>query len=149
MYANPCIQNDTCIGKKGVCLASNRSVYGQVIENNKGINTYVSFHGQDWQYYFLDLTLLEQKVFPRNRYRCSYDVVNTHWNHSIPSTIVRSNGSTPCFDAQRKKSEEGKHAQRRKAQGLAEIPEPLRALSTKQDIQVSSDSYGKSSLGID
>lgn len=47
------------------------------------------------------------------------------------------------------KSEEGKHAQRRKAQGLAEIPEPLRALSTKQDIQVSSDPYGKSSLGID
>ena len=88
-------------------------------------------------------------VFPRNRYRCSYDVVNTHWNHGIPSTIVRSNGSTPCFDAQRKKSEEGKHAQRRKAQGLAEIPEPLRALSTKQDIQVSSDPYGKSSLGID
>lgn len=37
----------------------------------------------------------------------------------------------------------------RKAQGLAEIPEPLRALSTKQDIQVSSDPYGKSSLGID
>lgn len=43
------------------------------------------------------IPLLERKVFPRNRYRCSYDVVNTHWNNGIPSTIVRSNGSTPCF----------------------------------------------------
>jgi hypothetical protein len=27
-------------------------------------------------------------VFPRNRYRSSYDVVNTHWNNGIHSTIA-------------------------------------------------------------
>ena len=43
------------------------------------------------------IPILKWKVFPRNRYHYFYDVVNTLWNNGIPSTIVRSNESKPCF----------------------------------------------------